>query len=91
MQPQPTRKAIAARKEARETFWGQYDKSKYSCPGCGYAGDHLEVHHIDGNPFNNSLENLVGLCHSCHARRHRRENIDDRLEEMQTEFEALAD
>jgi 5-methylcytosine-specific restriction endonuclease McrA len=26
----------------------------------------LEVHHIDGNPLNNALENLVTLCNFCH-------------------------
>jgi predicted HNH restriction endonuclease len=26
----------------------------------------LAVHHIDKDKFNNSLENLVWLCHNCH-------------------------
>ena len=28
-----------------------------------------EVHHNDGNPRNNTPENLKSLCHSCHSRR----------------------
>jgi len=27
----------------------------------------LELHHIDGNPFNNKIENLKILCPNCHA------------------------
>ena len=27
----------------------------------------IELHHIDGNPDNNSLENLILLCPNCHA------------------------
>jgi len=30
----------------------------------------LEVHHIDGNPFNNKLTNLVKLCKACHIKKH---------------------
>lgn len=91
MPPQETREAIAARKEARETFWNLHKKSEYCCPDCGDDVDHYEVHHIDGDPFNNALDNLVGLCHSCHVARHREDAIDDRLQEMRTEFAALGD
>ena len=28
----------------------------------------LQVHHIDENPANNSLENLIPLCASCHLK-----------------------
>ncbi|WP_222912743.1 HNH endonuclease signature motif containing protein [Natrinema sp. SYSU A 869] len=76
---------------ARETFWTEYDKTEYCCPDCDYVGDELEVHHIDGDPFNNDLENLTGLCHQCHVHRHRQEYIEQRLGEMRSEFEALAD
>jgi hypothetical protein len=27
----------------------------------------LELHHIDGNRYNNKLENLMLLCPNCHA------------------------
>lgn len=35
------------------------------CP-CGKPA--MEVHHIDGNYFNNSPENLQPLCKSCHSK-----------------------
>ena len=28
----------------------------------------LQVHHIDENPLNNKLENLIPLCASCHLK-----------------------
>lgn len=58
------------RRKAREKYWGEYDRSTYSCADCGRQESELlekmEVHHIDGNPSNNSLDNLVGLCQVCH-------------------------
>ena len=45
---------------------------KYECEKChntewnGQAIP-LQIHHIDGNHFNNSLDNLQLLCPNCHA------------------------
>lgn len=41
----------------------------YSC-GCTDT-DMLEVHHVDGDPINNSEENLRLLCYKCHKAWHR--------------------
>lgn len=38
------------------------------CENCG-AGD-IHVHHRDGDATNDVLENLVGLCASCHRKVH---------------------
>jgi 5-methylcytosine-specific restriction endonuclease McrA len=35
------------------------------CKICGYDKS-VTVHHIDGNPANNALDNLVVLCWNCH-------------------------
>lgn len=42
------------------------------CDNCGYnkASYNLEVHHKDGNPCNNILENLSILCVMCHRDLH---------------------
>ena len=32
----------------------------------GNSREQLQVHHIDGNPGNNDLENLIPLCAECH-------------------------
>lgn len=37
------------------------------CVRCGSTKS-LEIHHIDGNPKNNSLDNIELRCRSCHPR-----------------------
>lgn len=39
------------------------------CEECG-ATQNIETHHRDGNPFNNSRDNLMELCKQCHAELH---------------------
>ncbi|MEK6879708.1 MAG: HNH endonuclease signature motif containing protein [Nanoarchaeota archaeon] len=42
------------------------ERDKYICKICGLYG--LDIHHIDYNKKNCDLENLITLCHSCHAK-----------------------
>ena len=42
----------------------------WRCRKCGKAG-RLEVHHVDHNPRNDALGNLVTWCVSCHVEHHR--------------------
>jgi len=44
----------------------------HQCRKCGHDGSDLRlfVHHIDMNKENNSENNLVTVCHSCHSRIH---------------------
>src|SRR5215467_13198918 len=40
-----------------------------SCPFCASDDvDHFQVHHIDENPTNNEINNLVLLCPLCHSK-----------------------
>ena len=40
---------------------------KKICESCGISDKRvLAVHHKDGNRKNNSIENLIWLCHNCH-------------------------
>lgn len=45
------------------------------CESCLYNGKDLEVHHIDKNPLNNDIWNLVKLCVVCHYEIHKDEPI----------------
>lgn len=39
------------------------------CPNCENADvGHFEIHHIDENPENNQIENLILLCPICHSK-----------------------
>lgn len=45
---------------------------EYRCEGCGnteWRGKPipLELHHIDGNRYNNNIDNLMVLCPTCHS------------------------
>ena len=39
------------------------------CTWCG-GTEHLLVHHLDENRYNNSLDNLICLCKRCHQALH---------------------
>jgi hypothetical protein len=48
-----------------------YARSRGRCerPRCSYGGK-VHIHHIDENPSNNSLDNLIAVCPNCHSRIH---------------------
>ena len=45
----------------------------WDCQRLGHVEIATDVDHDDGNPGNNSRENLVPRCHSCHAHKTMRE------------------
>lgn len=49
--------------------WRARRSRKDACETCG-STVRLHVHHVDGQPSNNSASNLRTLCASCHMRLH---------------------
>lgn len=46
-----------------------YQEADNRCPFCGVADVAvLEIHHIDGDPSNNKIENLIVVCGNCHSK-----------------------
>lgn len=47
------------------------DKAKHTCSFCGFQDKkYIEIHHIDGNHFNNKIDNLAAACTLCHRQHH---------------------
>jgi len=73
------------RKETKELYPGYWlilrtaiiKRNGKVCADCGARKGHtdkvLTVHHIDYDPSNNQLDNLVILCQGCHLRRQARD------------------
>jgi len=46
-----------------------YQEADNRCPFCDIADVAvLEIHHIDGDPSNNKIENLIVVCGNCHSK-----------------------
>ena len=76
----------SSRSIARKRFWNEHNKQTYRCPGCGRTNDEvegsIEVHHQNGSPYDNRVQNLVGLCGVCHALREDRHPSKDRVRRL---------
>ena len=74
-------KKAFVKKDASSQNWGESHHSarkivyllegiEKTCRICG-SKRNIDIHHNDGNFHNNSLENLIPVCRSCHIKLHR--------------------
>jgi hypothetical protein len=71
--PQPDDKARKRPKQRKSvsalTSKKLYQEANNRCPFCCVADVAvLEIHHIDGDPSNNKIENLIVVCGNCHSK-----------------------
>jgi hypothetical protein len=57
--------------------------SDRTCCVCRSPGKPVQIHHLDGNPRNNSTENLSVLCFDCHRETQIRGGFDRKLDSEQ--------
>ena len=78
-------------KEFRNIKHSAWARDKQICQECGYnfkdsvntGSKKMATHHIDGDPKNNNLKNLVVLCSGCHMKMHRRSLKEFELENFE--------
>jgi len=61
------RKPIELLSIANSRGWARRIKSKGLCEVCN-KNNGCDVHHIDNNPRNNDIKNLMRICRSCHCK-----------------------
>lgn len=78
-----------SRRLARERYWQQHSKAEYECPDCGRGQeqvvDEFQVHHKSGDPHDNRIEQLVGLCGFCHRLREDKKPSLKRIEQFRNQ------
>ena len=70
----------------RELFNYHCARCEKDCRKTKNAQMVLQVHHIDENPANNALENLIPLCASCHLKIEGEARLDAPYREKQLEL-----
>ncbi len=88
--PKPKKKKTTYRKKTQSNGYRKYALRERGskCEACGYEINVklLDVHHIDSDPLNNKLDNLIVLCILCHGAITRRIAIIEEGEFIKTDL-----
>lgn len=84
----PSRKNLhPGTRQARRAL-SMHARALATCQNCGKSNVTVAVHHIDCNPYNNSIDNLLVLCPSCHMKTHSLQpELVDEANEIPCEFD----
>jgi 5-methylcytosine-specific restriction endonuclease McrA len=61
--PTSPKNGLAELKQLRARVFAVYGRR---CADCGRSGVPLEVHHVNGDPTDNRIQNTIPLCRDCH-------------------------
>ncbi|WP_157575373.1 HNH endonuclease signature motif containing protein [Haloferax sp. Q22] len=84
-------------KEDQDLTWPEFlekaaDELEKECAVCG-SEENIHSHHIDGDRDNNSPDNLITLCASCHREVHSDSQLshlkDDRIHELKQKLPSV--
>lgn len=84
-------------KEDQDLTWPEFleksvDELEKECAVCG-STENLHRHHIDGDRDNNSEENLITICASCHRKVHSDSSLpqlkDERIHELKEKLPSV--
>ena len=70
----------------RQLFNSHCAKCGEHCTDLALPEKRLQVHHIDENPANNALENLIPLCATCHLQIEHEARLHAPYQDQQLEF-----
>lgn len=66
----------------REKCFSVYERE---CKACG-STENVEIHHLDGDQYNNDIRNLVPLCSDCHSKVHSARDVSAELSQYQQQL-----
>ncbi len=83
-----TKKEPKRRKQTPRKIYARLQKEiNLRCPFCPSTDvEHFEVHHVDGNRFNDEYENLMLVCPTCHSKIEKgdisRQDVEQKKQEL---------
>ncbi len=68
---------IESTKQLRDLLWKAKGMKEPCCEKCG--SKHYNIHHLDENHYNNSIDNIIYVCPNHHKEYHQKSNFNNEL------------